>query len=184
MVVLSSLWLPIVLSAVVVFMASFFVWMVLPHHRKDWTKLKDEDAVRKVLNDQGIGAGQYQMPYCKTAKEMADPEVKKRMDEGPVAILTVMPGPPNMGRNLSMTFTHYLVVSFLVAYVAAHTVPADAAYLAVFRVVGTVAVLSYCAGLIPAAIWFGRSWSSTAWELLDGIAYGLLTAGTFAWLWP
>ncbi len=36
MVTLGSLWLPIVLSAVVVFFASWLMHMVLPHHWTDW----------------------------------------------------------------------------------------------------------------------------------------------------
>ena len=36
---LVSLWLPIVLSAVALFFASFLSWMVLQLHKQDWKKL-------------------------------------------------------------------------------------------------------------------------------------------------
>ena len=89
-----------------------------------------------------------------------------------------------MGPALGQWFVFNLVVSFFVAYVAAHTIPSGTVYLEVFRVVGTVAFLAYGTGHIPAAIWMGKPWSVTFKELFDGLLYGLVTAGTFGWLWP
>src|SRR6266851_8791731 len=43
MVSLSALWLPIVLSAVIVFVASSIMYMLLPYHRSDYRKLPEED---------------------------------------------------------------------------------------------------------------------------------------------
>jgi hypothetical protein len=54
----------------------------------------------------------------------------------------------------------------------------------VFRVTGTVAILSYCLGGIPGTIWFGHSWRSQIMYIIDGVVYGLITAGFFGWLWP
>jgi hypothetical protein len=89
----------------------------------------------------------------------------------------------NMGMNMLLGFIVYLVIGLFVAYVGWHTIPADAHYLHVFRVCGAAAVGFYCLGWMPSFVWFrapGRFWTS----FFDGIVYGLLTAGTFGWLWP
>ena len=57
-------------------------------------------------------------------------------------------------------------------------------YLKVFQVMGTVAFLAYAGGVLPGAIWMGKPWSIAAKEVLDGLIYGLVTAGAFGWLWP
>ena len=91
-----------------------------------------------------------------------------------------------MGKNLGFTFVFYLVVGVFVAYLgqcALANTP-DPHYLAVFQITGCAAVLAYCFGMIPGAIWFGKTFRSTAMDILDGFAYALITAGTFGWLWP
>ena len=58
MVSLSTLWLPILVSAVFVFIASYLLWMALPFwHRKDYKKLPDEGAVLGALKN--AASGQY-----------------------------------------------------------------------------------------------------------------------------
>jgi len=44
--------------------------------------------------------------------------------------------------------------------------------------------LAYGFGSIPESIWFGRPWGNQLKTLIDGLCYGLLTAGVFGWLWP
>ena len=83
-----------------------------------------------------------------------------------------------------MWFVYCLIISFFVAYLAAHTIAPGAYYLRVFRIVGTAAFLAYGFGTISNAIWEGQTFSFTAKEVLDGLIYALLTAGTFRWLWP
>ena len=43
---------------------------------------------------------------------------------------------------------------------------------------------TYSLGLVQNAIWRGETWGVTFKHILDGLIYGLLTAGTFGWLWP
>jgi len=62
--------------------------------------------------------------------------------------------------------------------------PVGTSYLMVFHTVGLTAFLAYAAGQLPAAIWMGKPWSIAAKEVLDGLIYGLVTAGAFGWLWP
>lgn len=184
MVALSSLWLPIVLSAVIVFIASSIIHMVLPYHRSDYTKLPDEDRVLTPLRGAGLQPGLYVFPYC-THKEMKSPAVIEKYKQGPVGLMTIFPsGPPAMPKFLGLWFVYCLIVSFFVAYLTGHTVAPGVRYLAVFRVAGTAAFLAYGIGNIPNAIWRGWPWSNVVKEVVDGLIYGLLTAGTFGWLWP
>ncbi len=184
MVTLGMLWLPIVVSAVVVFFASFLMWMVLPHHRSDWGKLPGEDAVLDAMRAQKVSAGQYSFPYF-LPKDMKQPEVVEKLERGPAGMMIVMPlGVPNMGKSMVLSFVHDLVLSLFVGYLAAHALPAGSDYLAVFRIAGTAAVLAYAGSIATGAIWYGRSWSSIGKEIFDGVVYGLLTAGVFGWLWP
>jgi hypothetical protein len=51
-------------------------------------------------------------------------------------------------------------------------------------VVGTAAFLAYGLGNLSNGIWRGYPWSYVIKEVVDGLIYALLTAGTFGWLWP
>lgn len=185
MVSLGALWIPILLSAIIVFITSFLVHMVLKYHSSDYSKLPNEDVVRAAIRAGNPPPAQYVIPHCADMKQMDSPEMKAKYVEGPVGILNIKPsGAYSMGPALGQWFVFNLVVSFFVAYVAAHTIPSGTVYLEVFRVAGTVAFLAYGTGVVPAAIWMGKPWSVTFKELFDGLLYGLVTAGTFGWLWP
>jgi hypothetical protein len=184
MVSLAALWLPIVVAAVIVFVASSIMHMVLPYHRSDYSPLPDEDKVRATLRALNLKRGLYVFPFC-THKDMKSPETMEKYKEGPVGFLTILPsGPPAMPKFLGLWFLFCLVVGFFVAYLTAHTVPAGAHYLKVFRVAGTAAFLAYGLGHLSNGIWKGMKWSTTLKEVFDGLVYGLLTAGAFGWLWP
>jgi hypothetical protein len=185
MVTLGALWLPILLSAVLVFIASSIMHMVLKYHSSDYRPLPNEDAVRAALRAGNPAPGQYVTPHVADMKEMDQPEVKQKFADGPVAVLYLKrPGPATMGPMLGQWFLFCLVVSFFVAYVAGRVLDPGTSYLAVFRVVGATAFLAYAAGEIPNAIWMGKPWSVAWKEVIDGLVYGLVTAGTFGWLWP
>ena len=180
---LTSLWLPIVLSAILVFIASSLVYMVLQWHNSDWSKLPDEDAARATLK--GTPPGQYSIPHAASNKARQDPEWLEKCKAGPAAMMVVLPsGVPAMGKQFVQWILYCLAISLLVAYVAAATLPAGTAYLKVFQVAGTVGVLAYGGAAAQGAIWFGHTWSRTVKDMLDGVIYGLLSAGIFGWLWP
>jgi len=184
MVALSALWLPILLAAVVVFVASSIIHMVLPYHRSNYRQLPDEDKLRAALRAANLTPGLYHFPFC-TPKEMNTPEAKAKYVEGPIGMMSILPnGPVNLPKFLGQWFLYCLVVGFFVAYLAGHTVPQGAHYRAVFRVVGTGAFLAYGVATISSGIWKGQPWSVVAKEAFDGVIYSLLTAGTFGWLWP
>ena len=80
---LLSLWLPILLSTIAVFFGSFVMWMVMPHHKKDWKQLPDEDALMATLRSQDMGAGQFGFPFCGDKSQMKDPDWIKKFEDGP-----------------------------------------------------------------------------------------------------
>lgn len=179
-----SLWLPIVLSAVFVFVLSAVIHMALPWHKSDFQKIPDEDKVRAALRPFDVPPGDYMLPMC-DGGNYNSPEFKAKLDEGPNAVLTMLPkGCSSMGMTFVQWIVYLLVVGFFIAYVARHAVPADARYLAVFRIVGAVAFLAHAAALWPQSIWYRRKWSTTVKSTFDALLYALVTAGTFAWLWP
>lgn len=182
---LADLWLPILLSAVFVFLVSAITHMVLPIHRSDYTGMPGEDKVLAAMREQGVGRGQYMFPHCGSFKEMGSDEMMEKFKTGPVGHMTVLdPGPPAMGKSLMQWFLFCVLISIFVAYIGSHAVPTGADYLAVFRMTGTVAVLGYALGVMNDSIWKGQRWGVTMKFVVDGIVYGLVTAGTFAWMWP
>jgi hypothetical protein len=181
MVQLSALWLPILVSAVFVFIASNILWMTPFWHRSDYGKLPDEKAALDALKS--AKSGQYIVP-CVDWKTMT-PEQREEMKSGPIAMILLRnPGRFPMGVALFLWFLYSLVVSFFVAYLACHTVPAGTKYLEVFRVVGAAAFLAYAFRTVADGIWYGKPWLVVFKESIDGLLYSLLTAGSFGWLWP
>jgi hypothetical protein len=185
MVPISALWLPIIISAVFVFVASSIMHMALPIHRNDYRKLPEEDRVLDALRAAGVTPGRaYHFPFT-THKELKQPEVVEKFKRGPIGLLTVIPsGPPAMGKYLAQWFIYCLLVGFIVAYLTGRTRSPGAHYLEVFRVAGTTAFVAYAVAQIQDSIWKGQSWGVTFKHVFDGLIYGLLTAGTFGWLWP
>jgi len=185
MTALSSLWLPILLSAVLVFVASSILHMLLPWHKSDYPKVPDEDRVREGLRAFAIPPGDYMLPRPASMEEMKSPAFQEKMKQGPVAILTVMPnGPGSMGKPLALWFVYCAVVGFFAAYVVSRALPRGAPYLQVFQLVAVTAFIGYSLALWQMSIWYRRSWTTTIKASVDGAVYALLSAGAFAWLWP
>jgi hypothetical protein len=181
---LLSLWLPILLSAIAVFLVSSLIWAVVQYHNSDWKKLPAEDAARAALKD--VPPGQYSLPHACDNKARQDPAHKQKSEEGPNALLVVLPNGAHadMGKQLISWFAYCLVISLLVAYVAGATLGAGAPPMKVFQVTATVAALAYAGQAASNSIWFAHTWGRTAKDIVDGVIYGLFTAGLFAWLWP
>jgi hypothetical protein len=185
MVTLAQLWLPILLSAVFVFVASAFVHMVFKWHQPDYLKLPNEDDVRAAIRKGAPAPGQYSMPHCVGPQDAQKPETRQKFADGPVAMMWVLPnGMPSMGRMLGQWFTLNLVVALLIAYVAANTLATGAAAGHVLRVTASIGFLAYAVGSVSDGIWFGRPWRVVAKDLLDALAYAFAGGAAFAWLWP
>jgi hypothetical protein len=185
MVPLMSLWLPVVVSAVIVFVASSIMHMVLTYHRSDYRKLPSEDEVMAALRRFDIPPGDYFVPFAGSPKEMKAPAFVEKMTKGPVAFITILrSGRPSMAPQLALWFVYCLVVGVFAAYVAGRALAPGADYLAAFRFAGTTAFVGYSLALWQNMIWFKRNWVVTLKATVDGLVYGLLTGGTFGWLWP
>lgn len=178
---LVSLWLPVIVSGVALFFASWVAWMLLPHHKGEWKGLPNEDAVMAALKSAGVGSGQFQFPYCASPDEWKTDAFKARMQAGPNGHMVVWSGPCNMGKNMLCTVIFFTVVSSLIAYLAGIAVPPGAEFMRVFRFVGTAGIVTYGSANILNGIWFGRRMIA---DIADGIAYGVITGLIFAALWP
>ena len=185
MVPLTSLWIPILVSAVFVFVVSSVIHMLLPVHKGDFRKLPKEDEALEAMGKLGIEPGDYVFPQCSSMGEMKDPKFLAKMEKGPVGMLTIMPsGPPAMGASLGLWFVYCAVVGLFAAYVAGRALPVGAHYLAVFRFAGVTAFVGYSLALWQSTIWYKRSAWTTLKSTIDGLVYALCTAGVFGWLWP
>ncbi len=182
---LTALWLPILLSSVMVFAASSLIHMVLPWHKNDYPKVPNEDKVLDALRPLAIPPGGYMLPRPSNVKEMGSQEFIAKMNKGPVLMLQVMPnGVMPMTRNLVLWFLYSVVIGVFAAYVTGRALGPGVDYLQVFRFVGATAFASYSLALWQMSIWYRRAWSLTIKATFDGLIYALLTAGAFGWLWP
>jgi len=185
MVPVMSLWVPILLSAVIVFVASSVIHMLLPIHKSDFRKLPDEDGVMDALRKAGVGPGDYMFPHAGSMADLKSPAFTEKRTRGPVASMTVMEsGPVSMGPSLAQWFLYCVVVGVFAACVAGRALEPGAHYLKVFRFAGVTAFVGYSLALWQNTIWYKRAWTTTLKANVDGLVYGLLTAGTFGWLWP
>lgn len=186
MVPITALVMPILVSAVLVFLASFVLHMLLEFwHRSDLDPLPDEDAVMAALRPFALPPGNYAMPIVKSMSHMKSPEFAEKRRQGPVAFLNVMPnGDYGMGKQLTLWFLFSLLISVFAAYVAGRALGPGAPYLEVFRFAGTTAFAAYAIGQMQESIWWNRNWGTTLRNMVDGLVYALLTAGAFGWLWP
>ena len=180
-----SLWLQVIVSAIVVFVASSIVHMALKYHKADHKRLPSEDAVRDALAKANLGPGVYFTPYCAEMKEMNDPAIKQKFEKGPVAMLTVYPkGSPMLPKHLALWFGFCVLTSFVAAYIARHTLhPGDDGML-VMRITGTVAFAGYALSSFVDSIWKGQPWANTARNVADGVLYAVLTGLVFRLMWP
>jgi len=184
MVAVSALWLPIVIAAVIVFVASSILHMVLPYHRGDYKTLPDEEKVGAAIREAGVQPGLYMFPSM-THADMKSPETLEKLKRGPVGTMTIRPnGPIVMPKFLGLWLAFCLIVSYFTAYATGVTLAPGTHYLVVFRVAGTVAFMTYGLSQLANGIWKGEPWSMVVKEVIDGLIYGLLTAGAFGWLWP
>jgi hypothetical protein len=184
MVSLMSLWLPILLSAVVVFLLSWLIHMLLPFHRGDFRKAPSEDEVMDSLRRLNIPNGDYMVPHPGSPQAMRSPEFQEKFKRGPVLTMTVMTGASSMGSSLIQWLLYCVVVSLFAAYLASRALAPGAPYLSVFRFAGTTAFVGYSLALWQNSIWYKQSWAKTLKYTIDGMIFGLFTGGMFGWLWP
>jgi hypothetical protein len=185
MVSITSLWLPILLSAVAVFIISSIIHMFLGYHNSDLKKLSNEDQAMDEVGKLNIPPGDYFMPYTTSNKERNTQEFKDKMNKGPVVIMTVFPaGQMSMVSNLIQWFLYSVLVGIFAAYIAGRALEPGTHYLSVIRFAGCTAFAGYSLALMQQSIWFKKKWSATLKSMFDGLIYALFTGGIFGWLWP
>lgn len=185
MVSIVQLWLPLLIAAVGVFIASSLIHMVFKWHNSEYSGLVNEDEVRAALRKGGAGPGQYVLPHCTDMKEFQTPEMRKKLEEGPVGFLTLRPnGPPRMGASLAQWFALNLLVAGIAAHLAGESLPRGADVPRVFHLVALVTFIAYAGGALSDGIWRGEPWRSVAKNLLDALIYAIVSGFAFAWLWP
>jgi hypothetical protein len=187
MVPITSLVLPIFLSAILVFIASSIIHMVLPYHKGDMRMIPagKEDEVLEALRRLNLQPGDYGAPHPGSMAGMKDPAFVAKMTKGPRVLMTISAGgPASMGTNLALWFLNIGVVNVFAAYVTGRAVAPGVDYLTVFRFIGTTAFMGYSLALLHDSIWYRRPWSKTAKLMFDGLVYALLTAGVFGSMWP
>lgn len=181
---LSSLWLPILVSSIIVFVASSIIHMAPLWHRSDYPKVPGEDRLMDALRPLAIPPGDYMVPRA-LGNEMYSPEFADRLRKGPVLVLTVMKNEvPSMRRSLVLWFLYSAVIGLFAAYITGRALPPGTDYRRVFQIAGATTFIAYAAALWQMSIWYGRGWGQTVKSTADGLIYALLTAGTFGWLWP
>jgi hypothetical protein len=185
MVPLMSLAVPMLVAAVLVFLASSVIHMALTYHRGDFAKLPNEDDVLAAFRTGKVAAGDYVAPYANSPGSMKEPAYQEKMKQGPGLVVTVWQTTNfSMGATMGQWFVYILIVSVFTGYVVSRVFAPGADYLAVFRIAGTVAFMGYALAMPQASIWYQKGWGSTLRSMCDGLIYGLVTAGAFGWLWP
>lgn len=181
---LLPLWLPIVLSAVVVWIASLIASTALPHHKKDFVALPDEDGFAGDMRRRGIPPGNYLFPDFRGREAMKSAKVAKALNEGPVGHLIVWKTPLTMGDKMLGTLLVHLVVCTLIAYLTRVAIPGPAPFLKVFQVATTAGILAHCFSFIPAALWWGSYKRTIVANVVDGVVFGVMIGAIFGWRWP
>lgn len=183
---ITTLWLPILVAAVLVFVMSSIIHMFLNYHRSDYSKVPDEDRLMEALRPFNLPPGDYVFPHAAGMEAMKSEAYQQKVAKGPIAFVTVIRAGQvfSMGPQLTQWFAYSLLVGIVSAYLAGRLLGPGADYLQVFRVTGTVAFACYSMALMQRSIWFSQNWGSTLRSMFDGFVYALLTAGAFGWLWP
>jgi hypothetical protein len=185
MITLATLWLPILVSAVLVFIASSVIHLLLKYHDRDWKKVPAEDEVMAALRKFQIPPGDYYLPRPDSPAQANTPEFKAKAELGPKVAFTVFPaGPASMTRNLVLWFVYTIIIGVFAGYVAGVVLAPGTDYITVFRITSTVAFAGYALAHWQNTIWYSRNLGTTLRNTIDALVYALLTGGAFGWLWP
>jgi hypothetical protein len=181
---LMSLWMPIVVSAIAVWLLSSVIHMAMPWHRNDYVKVPDEDGLMAAMRPFGLAPGEYMMPRPRSGADMKSPEYLAKVAKGPVAIMTIRPGTWNMGRTMATWFVFALLVAVTAACMTGAVMAPGVDHRHVIHYAGAITFLCYAMGGVSQSIWYGRKWSTTFKHAFDALIYGVATGLIFAAFWP
>ena len=177
-----DLWLPVLVSAVLVVSMSFVLHRLLNYHLRDYDRLANEDEVLDALERLGVPPGNYPMPLPTTRREMTSPAFMTKRERGPVWLNVMRPF--SMRKVLLEWFAYALAAGLLTAYLTARTHDPGAEPGEVAHFAGMTAFVGHSLALWQRSIWYQTKWSRTVRSTFDGLVYGVLTGLTFGWLWP
>ncbi len=182
---LLQLWMPIVVTAVAVFIASSLIHMVFKWHNSDYRKLANEDAVRAAISAGSPAPGQYILPHCQDMKDLHGEEMQQKYRDGPIGFLTVRKnGPPSLGGSLLQWFVFNLALAVIAAAIALQTYGLHGEPHRAGHLVGMLSLLAYGGSSVQAGIWMGKPMGSVVKDMLDAFIYATVSALVFMWLWP
>ncbi len=176
-----DLWLPIVASGLATHIWSTLAWMILPHHKPEWTKFPVEDELQDLMVSRSVPPGQYMIPHTQGGAEVASEEFQKKMNKSRGMFVVWPAGPMNMGKAIGCTLLFFFFAAFVIGYLASLALAPGASFGKVMQFVTTAGLMTYCAAHFPHVFWFNRK---IAMEVLDGVVMAFLTGAIFAWLWP
>lgn len=178
---LTSLLLPIALSAVAAFVLTMVIHMT-PWHKGDYVQLPDEDGVRNALRPFNIPPNDYMVPHPRSGDYMRSKEYDEKLIAGPVVVMTVAPsGPWPLGKSMGLWFLFCLVAAAAVACVVGKMVPPGGE---VFRPIAFVTFLTHAMGAVPLSIWYQRKWSTTLRYAIDAVLFSAASGWIFSMMWP
>lgn len=176
---------PILLSAIAVFVASSVFHMISPHHRNDFTRVPDEDGVQEAMRRFSLPFGDYIIPAPPGPNMMKDPVYLEKVNRGPIMVMTVMPNRMgDMGKLMGMWFLYLLFVMALAGHAAQRVLGYGAGNRIVFHTIFLYVFAGLGLALLQNSIWYARKWSTTFKSLLDSLVYAAIAGGIFVWLWP
>lgn len=183
---ITELWAAILLSAALAWIVQAIVWTVMPHRKKEWSGVPEQDRFLGEIRGHGLKPGYYMFPYTCDMQEMKSEEFARKMKEGPVGTLHIWRRRRPMGICMGLSFAFNLIASATIAYIAWNALEGRPGvdYLKVFQITGTTAFAAYVFALVPGGIWFGKPLRSMVYDIADGLVVALLTGGVFGWLWP
>ena len=182
---ITELGLIIFLAGVLCWVASALIHMLFKYHNSDYSELSNEDQVMDAIRAGNPSPALYTTPHCTDMKEMGEESMQAKFNQGPVAMITILPnGMPPMGKQLSQQLAFFIVGSALIAYLATMALGGGSGTTEIFRFVFVAAFLTYGWAEIPYSIWMGQPWSNCAKYIIDAIIYAAATAVVFVALWP
>ena len=134
------------------------------------------------VRSQNIPTGNYIFPHANNSKEQTSKEFTEAYTKGPRGLLDVYEM-PNMGVNMAQTILYFLVTVATIGYITHVACPPGSEgldFMRVFRIAGTIGILTYATSNVLHRVWFKkRVWT----EILDGTIYGMVLGLIFAFFW-
>jgi hypothetical protein len=174
-----DLWLPILLAGLATHILSTLAWTVMPHHSTEWTQMPNEDDVYGTLSKK-VPVGQYVFPYTDSPAEMKSDAFRQKAGKCS-GMLIIWPSQANMGKAIGLTLLTFMIIAFVIGYLASIGLDRGETFMRVFQFVTTTGLLAYVAAKFPMVFWFRRK---IMMDVLDGVVFAFATGLIFAALWP